>query len=241
MWWGHNGVFVPDPKVSPIPLCNSLAAELPAPFSRGLISLFSVRLIYGGVFVSSVRLSANMTFRLAWLPNSARRDAGEFLLLREMHRRVANSFAVVCGILRREFASSAQPELQELLRRCEARIVALGNLHRFLTIGGHEERISVQFYIERLCEALVEAVLEPMGVRCEVFADDGIFRSEHCELLGLIIAELATNAAKHAFRERDDRLLRVEFINNTDSWVCVVSDNGVGSPAMSSGVGSRIL
>jgi two-component sensor histidine kinase len=80
-----------------------------------------------------------------------------------------------------------------------------------------------------------------MGVRREVCADDGIFRSEHCELLGLIIAELAINAAKHAFRERDDRLLRVEFINNTDPWVCVVSDNGVGSPAMSSGVGSRIL
>jgi two-component sensor histidine kinase len=192
-------------------------------------------------FLSRLSAVCEHDFSVGWLPDSARRDAGEFLLLREMHRRVANSFAVVCGILRREFASSAQPELQESLRRCEARIVALGNLHRFLTIGGHQEWISVQFYIERLCEALVEAVLGPMGVRREVCADDGIFRSEHCELLGLIIAELATNAAKHAFRERDDRLLRVEFINNTDSWVCVVSDNGVGSRAMSSGVGSRIL
>jgi two-component sensor histidine kinase len=114
-------------------------------------------------------------------------------------------------------------------------------LHRFLTIAGHGEWISVRFYIEHLCEALVEAVLKPVGVRCEVSADDGIYPSERCELLGLIIAELVTNAAKHAFRERDDGLLRVEFTNNPVSWVCVVSDNGVGSPAMSSGVGYRIL
>ncbi len=180
-------------------------------------------------------------FSVARFQSSVRREADQFFLLREMHHRFANSFTVLNGMLRREFASSAQPELQETLGRCEARIVALGNLHRFLMIGGRQEWISVQFYIERLCEALVEAVLKPLGVRCEASADDGIYPSEHCELLGLIIAELATNAAKHAFRGRDDSLLRVEFINNTESWICVVSDNGRGSPAMPSGAGSRIL
>ena len=155
-------------------------------------------------------------FSVARFRSSVRREADQFFLLREMHHRFANSFTVLNGMLRREFASSAQPELQETLGRCEARIVALGNLHRFLMIGGREEWISVQFYIERLCEALVEAVLKPLGVRCEASADDGIYPSEHCELFGLIVAELATNAAKHAFRGRDDSLLRVEFINNTE-------------------------
>ncbi len=180
-------------------------------------------------------------FSIARLQSSVRREADQFFVLREMHHRFANSFTVLNGMLRREFASFAQPEVQETLGRCEARIVALGNLHRYLMIGGREDRISVQFYVERLCEALVEAVLKPLGVRCEVSADDGIYPSEHCELLGLIITELAINAAKHAFRGRGDGLVRVEFINNTDSWICVVSDNGSGSPAMSSGAGSRIL
>ena len=89
-------------------------------------------------------------FSVARLQSSVRREADQFFLLREMHHRFANSFTVLNGMLRREFASFAQPELQETLGRCEARIVALGNLHRYLMIGGREDRISVQFYIEWL-------------------------------------------------------------------------------------------
>ena len=168
-------------------------------------------------------------------------DADQFLLLREMHHRFANTFMLLTATLRRELGPSVQPELQGSLERCEARIVALSNLHRFLTIGGHGDWISVRFYVEHLCEVLAEAVLKPLGVRCEVSAADGIYPSERCELLGLIIAELVTNAAKHAFHDRDDCLVRIEFATNTDSWICMVSDNGVGSPAMSSGVGYRTL
>ena len=56
-----------------------------------------------------------------------------------------------------------------------------------------------------------------------------------------MIAELVTNAAKHAFHGRDDGLVRVELINRIDSWVCIVSDNGIGTVMAPLGVGSKIL
>ena len=62
-----------------------------------------------------------------------------------------------------------------------------------------------------------------------------------CERLGLVIAELVTNAAKHAFHGRDDGLVRVELINRINSWVCIVSDNGIGTVMAPLGVGSKIL
>jgi two-component sensor histidine kinase len=165
----------------------------------------------------------------------------EFLLLREMHHRVANTLTVLTSVLRREFSLYPSAELQKSLDRCEAMIVAFGNLHRSLVVGSARHRISVQYYVEHLCEALSAAILKPLGVRCEVIADAGEFPNERCERLGLIVAELVTNAAKHAFRGRNDGLVRVELINNIDSLVCIVSDNGDGAEVSSPGVGSEIL
>ena len=169
----------------------------------------------------------------------AARQADEFLLLREMHHRFANTLTVLMSMLHDEFART--PTLGDALDRCEARIVAFGNLHSSLLIGAANDWISVQNYIENLCEALSDALLKPLGIRCEVFTDDGEFPCERCEQLGLVIAELVTNAAKHGFRGRNKGLVRVELINKIDFWVCIVSDNGDGSGVASAGVGTKIL
>jgi two-component sensor histidine kinase len=167
--------------------------------------------------------------------------ASEFLLLREMNHRFANTLAVLTGVLRRDFNVSASSSLQESLTRFESRIVAFGNLHRFLMVGAAGDRTSVDCYVENLCKALSAAILGPLGVRCEVSADAGDLPCERCELLGLVIAELVVNAAKHAFDERVDCRIRVEFVRKLDSWLCVVSDNGDGSNVGSPGAGSGIV
>jgi two-component sensor histidine kinase len=169
------------------------------------------------------------------------RETDEFLLLREMHHRVANTLTVLTGVLRREFALSTSPEILESLARYEARIVAFGNLHRSLVVGASSNWMSIQYYIENLCKSLSDAILKPLGVRCEVVAEAGEFPSERCERLGLIIAELVMNAAKHAFHDCDGGLIRIEFINRFDSWACIVSDNGNGATEASLGAGSTIL
>jgi two-component sensor histidine kinase len=169
------------------------------------------------------------------------RETDEFLLLREMHHRLANTLTVLASVLQREFAQSASAELRDSLARCEARIIAFSILHRSLVVGTANDWVSVQHYVEHLCQALSEALLEPLGIRCEVSADACELPSERCERLGLVITELVTNAAKHAFHGRDDGLVRVELINRIDSWVCIVSDNGVGTAMAPFGVGSKIL
>ncbi len=172
------------------------------------------------------------------LPLSA---GDEFWLLREMHHRLANTFAILTSALRREFSSPTSLDFQDLLTRYEARIVAFGDLHRSLLVGAADGLVSVHCYIENLCEALSEALLKPLGVRCEVFADAGQSPSERCERLGLVVAELVTNAAKYAFDGRNGGRVRVELINRGDCWVCIVSDNGDGLAMAPHGLGSRIV
>jgi two-component sensor histidine kinase len=166
-------------------------------------------------------------------------DPDEFPLLREMHHRFANTLTVLISMLEHEFAPT--PALRDRLNRCQARMVAFANLHRTLVIGGANEWISVQDYIQHLCEALSDALLRPLGIRCQGYVDAGELSRERCEQLGLMITELVTNAAKHAFRGRNEGLVRVELVNKIDSWICIVSDNGVGAETASVGVGSKVL
>ena len=163
------------------------------------------------------------------------------LLLREMNHRMADTLMVLAAILWEELGPCAAPGVRESLARCEAKIVAFGNLHRLLIVGARATPIGVASYVDSLCRALSEAVLQPLQVRCEVFADEGFLPSEMCERLGLVIAELVTNAARHAFNGRTDRVVRVELARTSKFWQCIVADNGTGIKAIQPGVGSRVL
>lgn len=173
------------------------------------------------------------------------RHADDLLLVREMHHRLANILTTVAAALRHEFGKCSPPfvslAVRKSIERCEARIVALGKLNRTLAIGATDGLISIQHYVEHLCEALSEAILNPLGIKCEVFADAGEFSAQRGERLGLIISELVTNAAKHGFNGRKVGLVRVELLKKTDHWICTVSDNGNGMAKPPDGVGSKIL
>jgi len=171
----------------------------------------------------------------------AERSADEFPLLREVHHRMANTLALLTTQLWDEFGTSRAPQVRRSLTRFEARIAAFGHLNRLLAVGASDRCIAVRPYVEELCHALAEAVLTPLGVRCEVSADEGVLRSGTCERLGLIITELVTNAAKHAFTGLNGGVVRVELISKPHRWLCTVSDNGAGMAMPPAKSGARIL
>lgn len=164
----------------------------------------------------------------------------ELLLVRESNHRFANTLAVIAVVLRRELANSISAETRRSFELCESRIVAFGTLHRSLVVGGLRGRIPLNEYMESLCQALTEAILKPLGIKCELVAQAGEFPAERCERLGLVVAELVTNAAKHAFCGRVGTV-RVSVLEDAQSLICVISDNGVGKSVGTQGAGSQIL
>jgi len=168
-------------------------------------------------------------------------DVDQLLLLREMHHRFANTLTSLFSQFRGDSQSFTSLQIRELVDRHEARIVAFGNLNRALMVGATNAGISVQDYVEHLCKSLSEALLEPIGVRCEVTADAGTLPAVRCELLGLVIAELVTNSAKHAFPNRDHGVVRIRLLRREQSWVCIVSDNGEVASQTPQGAGTKIL
>jgi two-component sensor histidine kinase len=182
-----------------------------------------------------------------WLPRSGDLSSPEacsndqYVLLREQHHRMANTLTLLSAMLRSEFHEAADLTVDQVLERHELRLVAFGNLHRLLTVGAPTGYIDLGEYLEDLCEALSAAVLNPLGLRCQVSVTDCNWPRENCERLGLVVTELVMNAAKYAFDGSQDGVVRVEFDNSQGGWLCTVSDNGQGVTSSTAGVGSRIV
>jgi len=163
------------------------------------------------------------------------------LLLREAYHRMKNTLALLGAWLRLDLASAGSADFPEVVYQFEHRILGFGKLYDFLSNEPEDNVTSVVDYIERLCGALTVAILEPAGLRCEWAIQGGVLASKNCQRLGLIIAELVTNAAKHAFLDHNAGLIRVEARYRDGAWHCSVADNGIGVDDSLQGTGSRII
>ena len=163
------------------------------------------------------------------------------LVLRESHHRMKNTLTLLGASVRRDFSRPGTRDMSGAVDRFEQRIVAFGRLYQLLSDIDSLSAVSVETFFENLCEALSEAVLEPAGIRCEAAIESGALPASQCHRLALMLTELVTNAAKHAFPNRNDALIRIEMANRDGAWLCTVADNGIGATGPLQGTGSRIL
>ena len=163
------------------------------------------------------------------------------LVLRESHHRMKNTLTLLGASVRRDFMRARGRDMSGAVDRLERRIVAFGRLYQLLSDNDDLATISVEAFFEGLCGALSEAVLEPAGVRCEASIESGKLPAWQCHRLALMLTELVTNAAKHAFPDKKGAVIRIEVANRDGGWFCAVADNGVGATEPLQGAGSRIL
>ena len=163
------------------------------------------------------------------------------LLLRETHHRMKNMLTLLGAWLRADFRSTASVDLPTAIDGFEGRILAFGRLYDLLSNGSDRRYTSIGDYVESLSRALAVAILEPKGIRCEATIGDGFLETKRCERLGLIIAELVTNAAKHAFPNQQPGLIGIEAFYRDGFWRCTVKDSGAGTCGARRGAGGRIV
>jgi len=163
------------------------------------------------------------------------------LVLRESHHRMKNTLTLLGASVRRDFARAGTRDMSGAVDRFERRIVAFGRLYQLLSDSDDMSSVPVEAFFENLCEAISDAVLAPAGIRCEAAIESGVLPAAQCHRLALMLTELVTNAAKHAFPNRSGALIRIEVARRDGAWSCTVTDNGVGATGPLQGTGSRIL
>jgi two-component sensor histidine kinase len=160
------------------------------------------------------------------------------LVLRESLHRMKNTLTLLGVSVRRDLMRGPHDDVSAALDRFEGRLVAFGKLYQLLSSDADIPTVSVEGFFEPLCGALSQAILEPAGIRCE---EDGTLPAFKCRRLALMLTELVTNSAKHAFPNKNGALVRVDIVNRDGCWFCTVADNGIGATDPLSGAGSRIL
>ena len=166
---------------------------------------------------------------------------GEHLFLKEMMHRVSNEFASAVSIISVRAARSTHPEVKAALNETINLLVRFATVHRALQLPASDIIIDASVYLRELCFAISNAKLGPSGIQL-ILSDMEplLLRADRCWTLGLIVSELITNAARHAF-SISKGAIRIELVNSRSCIKCRVSDNGSVREVVRPGNGLKII
>jgi two-component sensor histidine kinase len=160
--------------------------------------------------------------------DAQRQDALEHqaLLTREMSHRVKNSLASVVGLLRVQSRNARSEDVQNALKDAASRITTIAQVHDHLWRSNRIGFVDIADFAGELCHKLQETS-PGHSLSCKfghlmVSADKAI-------PLGLLINELVTNAAKHAYPKGSGEI-RVSGEQRGRDLHVEVADQGVGLP-----------
>ena len=157
----------------------------------------------------------------------------------EVDHRIANNLAVVSGVLRRKVRAlqdGSRPvsgqEAIGVLAEAAFQVEVVANLHKLLSNKAEERLIDLDQYLRSVCNSAVPALSVLGRIRPEYRLECGRrVVPEFAVSIGLAIAELISNAMKHAHPADGDGEIVVGGRGDNDQLVIEVADDGVGLPA----------
>ena len=169
---------------------------------------------------------------------SARRAVSQAeLMAKVIDHRVMNSLQFVSALLNMQSRSPKVGEAAAHLQLAANRVAAVAQVHRHFYAEGADATSCITF-IRRLCCDLQDIV----GRTIEVSGDEGDVPTRWIQPIGLLVNELATNAAKHG-----EGVIEVVYRISDEGHSLIVSDEGKGLPAgfdpaaAATGLGMRVV
>lgn len=177
-----------------------------------------------------------------------RQIAERDLFLAEFEHRVKNNFATVASLLELQ-RRRADPAAAEALSAALNRVESIARAHRYLYRGEPGPgSVEMRDYLGDLCKALGESLSLGNRIVLECESDSVRMPRDRAVSIGLVVNELVTNAAKHAFAGRDSGRISVAFQAMDGACVLSVNDDGIGLEAArharlapGGGLGTRLI
>lgn len=209
--------------------------------------------VVGEDFLELLRRAMDQALRVGRLQRErerAERETREALelaeaRLHEMNHRVANSLTLVSAMVRMQASRMSDRAAVAALSQVEARIAAIGGVHRLLYTSGDVKSVDMRNYLTRLITELDETSRRP-GLSITAETPDNVkILTDKAVSVGVLVTELVTNAVKYAYPEGGGEI-RVQLRPIAERKVeLVVEDDGVGwngaALAKGTGIGSRLI
>ena len=151
------------------------------------------------------------------------------VLLKEMNHRIKNSLSIVISMLRLQAKDSGALTATEQLEAAAARVHAIARAHERLYQTDDVEHLDIGHYIEQVCRDIDESV-----AHCEIHIDaqhDIMIATDRAIPIALMVNELITNAAKHAYEGETGFNIWVGLKRSGDTIQVSIRDEGLGLPA----------
>lgn len=165
-------------------------------------------------------------------------------LFDELNHRVKNNLAMVSATLGMQARAAQDPKLREALNKAIDRIHTIADVHAALYRSSSKDRVDFAAYLHDLCRRLSGSLLTDERIRIDVMAEPAALPLEKAVALGVVVNELVTNAAKHAFPSPNCGTIRVDLRRESGGLALSVGDSGKGLPADAApgaGLGMRLI
>lgn len=163
------------------------------------------------------------------------------LVVQEAHHRVQNSLHIVASMLRLQARQTGDAQTRLQLEAAIGRLTAVGAAHRQLSRPDDARGVPLERYLGELCRDLATSWGEAWTGQLTVDACGTTLSADATVNLGLVVAELLTNAAKYAYRGAPGPI-NVHARKDGDWLQVSVADQGQGmhQDDAGNGLGSRL-
>jgi len=161
-------------------------------------------------------------------------------LIDEISHRVVNEYTEAICALGLAASASRNMDVQLALTSAASRLRAQVEAHRALQAPVVDGPMDLADYVGQLCGCLAKAPFAETGVRLTVSSDEIWLDAARCWRVGLIVAELVRNAARHGLSGGAGGIW-VEIAEASGRIICQVCDDGRGAPTVRTGRGRRLV
>ncbi|MDB5366858.1 MAG: Signal transduction histidine kinase [Rhodospirillales bacterium] len=171
--------------------------------------------------------------------------ARQDLLLHEVNHRVKNSLQLVASLLNLQATATASDDVRDALHEASARIVAIALVHDRIYKTDDVRTVDLGEYLRDLGQSVAAAASQ---CHVHIEAAPGLFiETDRAIWVAVIVNELVTNAAKHAYPAGADCVVDIKLTRMEDQMLELrLADHGRGlpegfDPGRSSGLGMRVV
>lgn len=176
----------------------------------------------------------------SFLPSAGGARATESLfLVQELTHRFNNDLAALAGFVSLTAAQYLEEEAKLAMAGILQRIFDLAAIQQALRVP-QDRSVDCAGYLAELCRSISAAKLQYRNIELEFVDCPLTLNSFECWRVGMIVAELVNNAARHAFCDRGGRI-QVAMTHRDCSVEFTVADNGRGRDNFCEGQGTAIV
>jgi len=168
-------------------------------------------------------------------------ELGAWLYVDELMHRTLNDYTAMLSLVRLASQSASVKDKVTALDEVAARLRASAATFNALKPFRNVSLRSLDLTLADLCDAISRSLPEDRRLTLRFNGKPITINAHRCWQISLIVAELVTNAVRHAFRCRNSGLIVVDARILDGCIQCSVTDDGISEMVVSPGRGTAIV